>query len=317
MLTSRPDPSTPAADAWAPADLATRVRAFVSAVSRRLPNFRGKERAVRAFEGCLRRVAPNRQVLWVTVDGVNYALQIEDVIDYRIAYLSGHDAGVAGYLDRVIAGRSAVLWDVGANVGAISLPLARRHPGVSIEAFEPSPAVLSRLRRNLALNGDVARRVRVHDVALCDRVGFVDFYPSAEPENSGVGTLMPSANTEATPVRVSAHAGDALIATDAARPPDVIKIDVEGFEYEVLCGLREHLSRRRDLVVIFEHEPYRLRARTQVGSAIELLTSLGFNLFGLTRRAQVEPLHAALLDDHIDILACGPQAMVRTAQGSP
>lgn len=270
---------------------------------------------MRAFEACLRSIAPNRQVLHVTVDGVSYALQTEDLIDYRIAYLSAYAGTVVTYLDRIIRGRNAVLWDVGANVGTVSLPLARRHPDLSIEAFEPSPAVITRLQRNLALNGDLAARIRLHEVALCDRVGSVDFYPSAEPGNSGVGTLMCSANTEATPVRAAAQAGDTLIAASAARPPDAIKIDVEGFEYEVLCGLRQHLTQRRDLVVIFEHEPYRLVSRKESGSAIELLASLGYTLFGLTRRAEVERLRADMLETHIDIVACGPRATLPTREG--
>jgi FkbM family methyltransferase len=277
-------------------------------ISRRLPRFRGKERAVRAFEACLRRIAPGRQALLATVDGVRYALQTEDLIDYRIAYLSAHGGAVIRYLDGMVGKHSAVLWDGGANVGSVALPMAQRHPNLTIEAFEPSPTVAIRLRRNLALNDDLASRIRVHEVALCDQVGFVDFYPSAEAGNSGVGTLMPGDNTERTPVHVRAQAGDALIAAGGALPPDIIKIDVEGFEYEVLCGLRQHLTRRRHLVVVFEHEPYRLRARNGSGSAVEVLASLGFTLFGLTPGAGLEPLHPSLLEDHIDIVACGPRA---------
>lgn len=315
MPASRTNPSAAAADAGLRAELATRVRAFGAALSRRLPNFRGKERAVRAFEACLRSIAPSLPLLRVTVDGVTYALQTEDINDYRVAYLSENAGAVVRYVDRIIVGRSAVFWDVGANVGTVSLPLARRHADLSIEAFEPSPPVIARLRRNLALNGDAAARIRLHEAALCDRIGSVDFYPSAESENSGVGTLMATTNTLTAPVRVAAHTGDALIAAAAARPPDVIKIDVEGFEYEVLCGLRQYLTERRDLVVVFEHEPYRLRDRTESPSPIELLTSLGFKVFGLTRRAEIQPLGAAMLDKHIDLVACGRAATQRIHEG--
>jgi FkbM family methyltransferase len=295
--------AAPIEPAGLPRPLAMRARALAAAVSRRLPGFRGKERAVRAFEACLRRIAPGEQVFEVTVDGVRYALQTEDLIDYRIAYLSAHDGAVTTYLDGIIGRRGAVLWDVGANVGSVSLPLAQRHRELRIEAFEPSPAVASRLRRNLALNVELATRIRLHEIALCERVGHAEFFPSAERSNSGVGTLMASANTAATPVRVRAETGDALIASGALRPPDVIKIDVEGFEYEVLCGLRRHLGECDDPVVVFEHEPYRLRGRTQAGSAIELLRGMGFTLFGLTRRAALEPLQPAMLAEHVDIVA--------------
>src|SRR5215467_10426193 len=141
-------------------DRVTRVRALGAAVSRHLPHFRGKERAVRAFEACLRRVAPSPQILHATIDGVTYALQTQDLIDYRVAYLSQYAGTVVRCLNRIIGRRKAVLWDIGANVGAVSLPLARRHPDLWIEAFEPSPPVVTRLRRNLRLNGDLAARIR-------------------------------------------------------------------------------------------------------------------------------------------------------------
>jgi FkbM family methyltransferase len=290
-------------------DRVTRVRALGAAVSRRLPHFRGKERAVRAFEACLRRIAPSPQVLRSTVDGVTYALQTEDLIDYRIAYLSGYAGNVVRYCDAIIGSRAAVLWDVGANVGAVSLPLARHHPDLSIEAFEPSPQVVARLRRNLQLNGDLAQRIRLHEVALCDHGGTVDFFPSAERDNSGVGSLMACANTQQTPVRVAAEEGEQLIARGAAKAPDVIKIDVEGFEYEVLCGMRQYLGRRRDLVIVFEHEPYRLRQRAESGSATELLAGLEYSLFGLTRRGAFVPLSPELLTEHVDIVARGPEVV--------
>ena len=287
-------------------DIGALLRRLATWVSRSLPHFRGKERAVRAFEAWLRHVAPPTGSLPLTVGGVCYALQLDDLIDYRIAYLGGHDRAVTGYLGRVVSGRSVVLWDVGANVGAIALPLAYRHPGLLIEAFEPSPPVVSRLRRNLTLNPALAARIRLHEIALCDRVGVVDFFPSAESRNGGLGNLMLSANTEKTPVRVSAHTGDALIAADKARAPDVVKIDVEGFEYEVLRGLHGFLTRRRDAIVVCEHEPYRLHQRPEAPAVTELLGDLGFTLHALTKSGMLEPLRPGMLEHRLDIVAHGP-----------
>ena len=289
---------------------ANRARLLATSLSRRLPRFRGKERMLRAYDRYLRRFAAAGQQLCLTVNGVSFALDTEDLIDFRIAYLAEHDSSVGRCLNGLLRGRSAVLWDVGANVGSISLPLARRHPDLVVDAFEPSPPVVARLRRNLALNTALAARVDVYDVALCDRTGWAEFFPSAEPGNSGVGALMACANTAATSVRVAAHSGDDLIAAGAARPPDVLKIDVEGFEYEVLYGLRRHLARHAAAAVIFEHEPYRLRDRNQSASAADLLSSLGFSLFALpTRGATLSALQPSMLDEHVDILACRARAI--------
>src|SRR5262245_48178218 len=113
MSAHQSTPSAIASGARGSAQLATRVRAVAAAVSRRLPDFRGKERAVRGFEACLQRLAPHRRLLRATVDGVAYALQTEDLIDYRIAYLSGYAGPLVRCLDRIIGERDVVLWDVG------------------------------------------------------------------------------------------------------------------------------------------------------------------------------------------------------------
>src|SRR4030095_12780493 len=130
-------------------------------------------------------------------------------------------------------------------------------------------------------------------------------YPSAESANSGVGALVQSANTLTTPVRVAVERGDALISAGRARLPDVVKIDVEGFEYEVLCGLGQHLARRYDLLIVFENEPYR-DSRIKVEAAIDLLKSLGVSLLGGAPNGLVRPLQPTMLHEHVDILARGP-----------
>ena len=81
------------------------------------------------------------------MDGTRYDLITEDLIDFRTAYFGGPTTlGVVDFLDARIRPPRTVLWDVGANVGSIFLPLARRHPELLIEAFEPAPPVIARLR---------------------------------------------------------------------------------------------------------------------------------------------------------------------------
>src|SRR5262245_47461055 len=113
---------------------AYRARLLATALSRRLPHFRGKTRILRAYDRTLRRSAAADQ-LHLSVHGVAFALDTEDLIDFRLAYLAEHDSSVARCLAAIIGARAAVLWDVGANVGAISLPLAQRHPHLVVDAF--------------------------------------------------------------------------------------------------------------------------------------------------------------------------------------
>ena len=268
-----------------------------------LPTFRGKRRALQALDAWLRRLNSGAVALPLSVDGVRYELDTEDLIDFNIAYLGGHDRGVVEFLSTQIRSPGTVLWDVGTNVGSISLPLLRRHSQLRVEAFEPAPAVIERLRRNLALNPVLAKRMRVHEAALCDRDGAVYFYVSAESRNSGVGTLLRSDNTQPEPLRVTACTGDALIHDGRASPPDLIKLDVEGFEREALVGLQAYLTERRDVVIVFEHEPYRVNVRNEPVGATQFLQAMGFSLFGLDARGRKQPFQPHMLQRRGDLVA--------------
>jgi FkbM family methyltransferase len=275
----------------------------MAGVSRKLPGFRGKGRLVRALDACLRRCAAGAHPLSLRVDGTRYELITEDLIDFRTAYLGGHDTLVSQFLDRRIRPPRTVLWDVGANVGSILLPLARRHPELLVEAFEPAPPVVARLRRNVTLNQDLAARIRVHEVALHDRDSVVEFYVSGRASNSGLGSLATADCAARESVRVTARRGDRLIEEKAALVPDLIKLDVEGFEHEVLAGLRGALTARREILIVFEHEPYRLAGRGAGAPAVTLLHGLGFSVFGLRSPAILEPWSDAMLQKRQNLVA--------------
>lgn len=287
-------PSVPAAD---------RARIAMARMSRRLPGFRGKGRLLRLLDSALRHCGASSRPLNLVVDGTRYDLITEDLIDFRTAYFGGHDTRVVDFLDARIRPTRTVLWDVGANVGSIFLPLARRHPELWVEAFEPAPPVIARLRRNLALNPDLAPRVRVHDLALHNRDTVVDFYVSGTDTNSGLGSLAASEAARSRPVPVAARTGDRLVETGVAVAPDLIKLDLEGFEYEALDGLRRVLAATRHVVVVFEHEPYRLAERGVGARAIDLLHGHGFSVYTVPAGGAPRPWSARMLQQRQNLVA--------------
>jgi hypothetical protein len=70
---------------------------------------------------------------------------------------------------------------------------------------------------------------------------------------------------------VRVDSGDALIAAGAAPPPSVLKIDVEGFEHQVLLGFARLLT-TADVALIFES------ARDNLPRVADLLESHGFQV---------------------------------------
>jgi FkbM family methyltransferase len=172
--------------------------------------------------------------------------------------------------------------DVGANIGYMtSLFAARVGPAGRVESFEPHPRIFARLRRNVEScrrRGLPAAEVTLHECALGDSDGWTRLVePRIFGINEGASTVAPGG------VTTQNAAGEASFEIRVARFDSVLdgrqaallKVDVEGFEAEVLGGARHALARRAIRHVIYEaHECER--------SALHgLLTAYGYSIFGI------------------------------------
>jgi FkbM family methyltransferase len=136
-------------------------------------------------------------------------------------------------LSLVSAGDTVV--DVGASVGTVTLALANRvGPSGLVLAFEPQRIIHQLLSTALTLNGLL--NVRVCAMALGASTGFSripDLNPES-PGNSGAVTLG-AASGDLVPV----------VPLDSFELPTcrLVKIDVEGMDYQVLLGAESTVSR--------------------------------------------------------------------------
>lgn len=175
--------------------------------------------------------------------------------------------------------------DVGANVGLISLLAAWVvSPSGTVDAFEPNPVCCQRLRSNVAANA--IEHIRLHPCALGSEEGTLAL--SMQPGDSCMSTLceVPFAQRGdfSQKISVPVRVGDGILLQDPS-PIRAIKIDVEGFECEVLAGLRRTIERWHPFVIV-EMEPGNLaRGGRTVRDVADWMSSegyLGFHL--LTRR---------------------------------
>jgi FkbM family methyltransferase len=125
--------------------------------------------------------------------------------------------------------------DVGANVGLISLALAREFPQLEVFAFEPDPVAAQRLRQNISLNPRLRARIHVAEIAASDSVGEAVFEPSGDRRNIETGRLAEPGRSEGL-FRVQADRLDRFF-QEIGTVPDLVKIDVEGGELRVLQGM--------------------------------------------------------------------------------
>jgi len=151
------------------------------------------------------------------------------------------------------AGPEAVIYDLGANVGVYSLALAAGSPGRRLLAVEPDPRIRGQLQDNVACNafGD---RIEIVGCGVGETDDSRQFYRSTYPECSGFdresATRWEAAVAETGEVAV--HRLDTLAA--GHRPPDAIKVDVEGAEPAVLRGGRETLAAHQPTLFVEIHQ---------------------------------------------------------------
>lgn len=164
------------------------------------------------------------------------------------------------------------VFDVGANIGAMSLLLAAAAPpSVALHAFEPNPDTARRARANAALNPRLA--VTVHELALGHENGNTCLYTNAQ--HSGQDSLVHDPSGRARHVRIQVERGDDFARRLGIRP-SVVKIDVEGAEMDVLFGM-EQLLRGSVRELFVEIHPGLLRiAHRSEDELVRWLDSRGF-----------------------------------------
>ncbi len=186
-------------------------------------------------------------------------------------------------LERITPSEGTV-FDLGAHIGFLSLYFARLvGPGGKVYAFEPGPNNLPYLRRNVRARPNI----EVVPKGVGDRDGELTLYVESltGQNNSFVrdfdvfeyykGRAFDS-GIRTTEARVRMVTLDQFVREKGIRP-DLVKIDVEGFELEVLKGAASTLRDNRPLLLI--------EIQRQKGSVLKFLESAGYAAFTPARRA--------------------------------
>lgn len=154
-----------------------------------------------------------------------------------------------------------VALDIGANIGAHTVPLAQMvYPGGGVIAFEPQPFIFQMLCGNVARNGlqhVICERSIVADKPGVAQVHAIDYrehgnFGGYEVKGSHAGMPLPTNVTTVDSFRLAAC--------------DLIKVDVEGMEQEVLIGAARTIRQHRPyLYVECDRDEHRLQLFSLLG----------------------------------------------------
>jgi FkbM family methyltransferase len=175
-------------------------------------------------------------------------------------------------LQQVATDRPAVYLDVGANAGKWAAGALAAAPAAQVHAFEPSPATFAVLARRF---GDEPR-VHLSQVALGAQAdASLEMWLDSSTGSARSSAVAPVHDTDPS-VEVAATSGDAYLAQHSIARVDFLKVDVEGYELQVLGGFAESLAAGAIDVVQFEFTEWAAIARVWLADLVELLDEHGY-----------------------------------------
>ena len=180
-------------------------------------------------------------------------------------------------LDRMVSSGDSV-FEVGSHHGFHLIPMARRAKRVI--AIEPHPHNVSILQRNVALNS--LGNVSVRQAAIGDSTGRITLL-----QDTNDGGVSAESTRDRPTISVDLLPLDRL--ADEYGFPQLLKIDVEGFETQVLRGA-PRIMRRRPKIAIEVHTDWISRYGSSVAELLDLLHLDDYQVWFLGGpRAQVTP----------------------------
>jgi FkbM family methyltransferase len=229
-------------------------------------SFRGKARLLHAL-------SPKEGERRVEMFGYSLQLDLSDYIQ-RSIYLNAFEPRESDLVRRYLKPGMTFV-DSGANVGYYTL-LAGSLVGEAglVIAFEPSPYAFARLLNTVEDNH--LPQVQVLQAGLSDVSGELQLYM---PKLSGNHTPSMIANDGGTAINVTTHRLDEYLTNAGIDHVDLLKLDVEGFEPNVIRGAEGYIQSGRIHALLCEfNQPWLEANDSSPGQLFEQLQQCGYQL---------------------------------------
>jgi FkbM family methyltransferase len=188
--------------------------------------------------------------------GFKMVLNLQTEKDY---WLGTYEAELQAVL-RELVQQGMVLYDIGANIGYISLMMARLSgKGGKIFSFEALPANLRRLKENISLN-EMESVIQIHPKAVIDMTHPVRFLAHSSTSMGKAAGSAGRAEEYDQVIIVEGLALDDFVYRQKQPSPHIIKMDIEGGEVLAVKGMKRLLKERKPILLIELHGEEAARA---------------------------------------------------------
>ena len=184
---------------------------------------------------------------------IKYEIDLKEGIDLGIFLGIKNEKNLFKIKNYIDPKKKNTIVDIGANIGSVSLPLAKLFNSSTIISVEPTYYAFSKLKKNLSLNPNFKKRIRIYNSFISNKkrkINFIhsswNFSSDSKKHKIHLGILKQASN--------KTQSLSELIKKQK-RKIDLIKIDVDGYEIDVLKSGKEIINKYKP-VIYFEFAPY-------------------------------------------------------------
>ena len=233
--------------------------------------------AIRSLFGLSTTVVTTRR-------GLTWSLDLKEGIDLAIYLLGGFEVQTLRQYEKLVKEGDVVL-DIGANIGAHTIPLAKL-VGASgkVFAFEPTSYAFKKQQINVALNPVLISRISPHqimltatDSSLLPQTIYSSWPLETADDLHGIhrGRLMDTQDCLTTSL-------DTFVFGVEIKRIDIIKLDVDGNEFDVIVGARKLITKWKPKIMlelaphVYDSSPHKF------DQLLEDLWSMGYQLSNMS-----------------------------------
>ena len=197
------------------------------------------------------------------------------VLNYESDFYSGEKYFVDVFLPKYLKGGQNTIFDIGANVGDFSKLLVDKFPDSNIYSFEPHPITFKSLEKNTKGN------IKLFNAAFGNFIGKSVIYDYSTNDGSEHASLIREVISEIHDANVIEHSInidtlDNFVLKNDISSIDFLKIDTEGFEYDILKGAKDLLAQRKIMLIQFEFNSMNTMRKVFLRDFKELLPQYNF-----------------------------------------
>ncbi len=220
---------------------------------------------------------PKGTIRIVQRNGTYYRLDISDYQEWLVYFY--HDNDSSYHILKYIDG-AEVIFDIGGNIGQTALNIAKYKAGkkqpAQIISFEPYNENYEKLRHNIQLNKHI-KNISIENIALGSILKTVKLFKECATNSGGNRVVYDEEENTEGVEEVHQITLDSYIDEKKILKVDLIKIDVEGYELEVLKGAKNTLQKFRP-VLLLEFDSLNLKKQgSSPEELLNFLKSAGYN----------------------------------------